>query len=93
MTCQWCVHYRRRKKGPCCLNGDKFGKTFKGHHMVNGCEDFIPRRICTTCGRRCLPEEMEANLAAEGGCQHWVLRALSTWGGWRGHKKEEGEAK
>ena len=81
MTCQWCIRYRRRDGKSLCLRKTETGETVLTDIKGLACEKFIPRRSCTTCEHRCSYEEREGLLFAEGGCQKWQLRNLTTWGG------------
>lgn len=84
MTCQWCVHYRRRRGVSVCCSGSELvpAKT-----RADGCDDFLPRKSCTTCAARCTPEARADLVDATGVCRSWRLRELSTWGGARRRKK------
>jgi len=81
MTCQWCTHYRRRDGKSLCLTKTDDGKVVLSEIKGLSCEKFDPRKSCTTCEHRCSYEEREKLLFAEGGCNRWALRNLTTWGG------------
>lgn len=83
MTCQWCTHYRRRDGKPMCLTEIDGGKVVLSDIKGLACEKFSPRKSCTTCEHRCSYEDREKLLLADGGCNRWALRNLSTWGGAR----------
>lgn len=81
MTCQWCIHYRRRKGVSLCFAASD-GKESSGSPIKGlACKRFSPRKSCTTCEHRCLADEKETLLKSPGVCQKWELRALSSWGG------------
>lgn len=82
MTCQWCIHYRRRGGISLCAEPSGDGST-KPVKEGNKCRKFVPRRNCTTCGRRCSQDEKATKQDEFGSCGEWILRALSTWGGRR----------
>ena len=87
MTCQWCIHYRRRKGRSLCLSPSRIGLKGVARTERDTCELFSPRKICTTCEHRC-PVEKKDELASQGSeCPEWELRSLSTWGGNRRRKK------
>lgn len=83
MTCQWCIHYRRRGGISLCLAPDGDGKVVPVGIKDLACAKFKARKSCTTCEYRCSQEEKGELMFAPGGCPKWVLRALSTWGGAR----------
>lgn len=82
MTCQWCIHYRRRGGISLCADPSGDGNTMP---VKDGgsCNRFVPRKNCTTCERRCSREEKASKQDEFGSCGEWTLRALSTWGGRR----------
>jgi len=95
MTCQWCKNYRRRRGFSKCWypnpDGTYILKDAKG---ADKCDKFDPRKSCTTCEHRCLPDEKAANIEDSEVCQKWTLRKLTTWGGRRNFaktKQKEGE--
>ena len=81
MTCQWCIHYRRRGGKSLCLSPERAD----GHgaaDIENGtCRLFSPRRTCTSCDHRCSGEERDRLRFANETCPRWKLRELSSWGG------------
>lgn len=97
MTCQWCLHYRRKRGGlPRCERPDGDGKILavKG---PNGCSHdvckwFNPRKSCTTCSFRCPAEVKADRLDQFGLCDQWKLRQLSSWGGSRRRKRKPPDA-
>lgn len=88
MTCQWCVKYRRRNGVSMCLKKDDKGNAVLVPIKGLACEDFTPRRSCTTCEHRCPPEDRERLLMDDDGCKMWELRKLSTWGGSRRYPRK-----
>ena len=87
MTCQWCIHYRRRAGVSICFAPDKDGNVTPVRIKGPICERFSARRCCSTCEHRCSQEERDECLGSPNGCQKWELRKLSTWGGPRRNKK------
>ena len=85
MTCQWCIHYRRRNGISLCSVPGGDGKTIPDS---TNCIKFAARRNCTTCEHRCSGPDRDDNMDSPGGCQKWELRHLSTWGGYR-HRRNQ----
>lgn len=81
MTCQWCIYYRRRGQG-ICISPDRDGTTIPAKSR-SVCEQFEPRRNCSTCEFRCSQDDRESSGGRFGECYRWKLRSLSTWGGVR----------
>jgi len=89
MTCQWCVHYRRRSVlasrgtvSAVCAWKDGDGSVIGSRGLMSRCPGFCPKRICTTCEFRCGIEEKKEN-SLDPPCRKWRLRSLTTWGGKR----------
>lgn len=89
MTCQWCIHYRRRSGISMCLDPINNGNVIAGGTKGSACGRFSARKICTTCEHRCGRDEKDRNMSMPGGCPKWEVRKLSTWGGnrYRNHSK------
>ena len=82
MTCQWCIHYRRRKGKVRCVSPDTDGEVIPGTDRCASRACFVPRKSCTTCKHRCDPEE-KLDRMGDGACATWSLRDTETWGGYR----------
>lgn len=87
MTCQWCIHHRRKGISVCTRPGGD-GNIMPAKEHGGDCEWFEPRRICTTCEHRCAPDRKETRWADSAFCRHWKLRKLSKWGGSRRHTRQ-----
>lgn len=92
MTCQWCLHYRRKRGGESRCDrpgGDGLVMPIKGAKDGPSpvCLYFDPRKSCTTCSCRCSQDMKEERLDQFGLCPHWSLRKLSSWGGSRRRRR------
>ena len=79
MTCQWCIHYRRRDGMVMCKTDSGKIRKIPPEVRPDKCLRFRPRVNCTTCGHGCSQEEKAGR--PFGQCPNWELRVLSTWGG------------
>lgn len=83
MTCQWCVHYRRRRGGITCVRPGGDGKVVPKNKGNINCPCFDARKSCTTCEHRCSIDEKMARIDESGKCSSWNLRKIESWGGYR----------
>lgn len=83
MTCQWCVHHRRRGGESVCAAPGGDGRVRPPSREGMPCGMFDPRKSCTTCGRRCSDDDKDARILSPTGCTDWFLRKLVSWGGRR----------
>lgn len=81
MTCQWCIHYRRRSGKALCANPATGGKVIRKRRTKRSCPFFFCRQICTTCQHRCTPMERSVRMGTNGNCSMWNMREIETWGG------------
>jgi hypothetical protein len=86
MTCQWCIYFRQHKGRGVCTCPERDGNIVPAKTR-NVCEQFHPRRNCSTCEFRCPIEERVSSGGSFGECDRWKLRSISTWGGSRKRAK------